>query len=66
MPEHQDFRAQESYAFDVISSRSDLTITLDVSPSELELAFATAGASLCRSVLQAIVTAMVYADPLAD
>ena len=54
MMEHAD-----RWEFDVIPPLSSVTITLDVSPSELELALATSGASLCRAMMNAIVAAMV-------
>jgi len=44
---------------DVIPPLNSLTITLDVSPQELELAVATNGASLCKAMMRAIVAAMV-------
>ena len=36
-----------------------VTITLDVSPTELELAVATSGKSLCPAMMNAIIAAMV-------
>jgi len=44
---------------DVIPPLHKVTITLDVSPSELELAVATSGVDLCKAMMQAIVAAMV-------
>jgi hypothetical protein len=44
---------------DVIPPINSLTITLDVSPPELELAVATRGVSLCNAMMRAIVAAMV-------
>ena len=44
---------------DVIPPLGSITITLDVSPSELKLALATSGVSLCRAMMNAIVAAMV-------
>ena len=36
-----------------------MTITLNVSPPDLELAVATSGVSLCPAMMQAIVAVMV-------
>ena len=47
------------WELDVIPPLGSITITLDVSPPELELAVATSGASLCAAVMRAIVAAMV-------
>ncbi|MCJ7529388.1 MAG: hypothetical protein MUO37_15080 [Methyloceanibacter sp.] len=44
---------------DVIPPLRSFTITLNVSPADLELAVATSGASLCGAMMQAIVAAMV-------
>jgi hypothetical protein len=44
---------------DVIPPLHPLTITLHVSPPELELAVATSGVSLCEAMMKAIVAAMV-------
>jgi hypothetical protein len=44
---------------DVIPPLGSVRITLDVSPSELELAVATGGVSLCPAMMNAIVAAMV-------
>lgn len=44
---------------DVIPPLGSVRITLDVTPSELELAIASGGASLCGAMLQAIIIAMV-------
>jgi hypothetical protein len=44
---------------DVIPPLGSVTITLDVSPLEIELALATSGVSLCRAMMTAIVAAMV-------
>ena len=49
----------EHWDLDVIPPPSAIRITLDVSPTELELAVATSGASLCVAVMTAIVAAMV-------
>ena len=45
--------------FDVIPPLHSVTITLDVSPTELELAVATSGKSLCPAMMNAIIAAMV-------
>jgi hypothetical protein len=44
---------------DVIPPLGSVRIVLDVSPSELELAVASSGASLCTAMMNAIVAAMV-------
>jgi hypothetical protein len=44
---------------DVIPPLASVKITLEVSPSELELAVATRGVSLCSAMMHAIVAAMV-------
>ena len=44
---------------DVIPPLGTVTISLDLSPSELELAVATSGVSLCTAMMEAIVAAMV-------
>lgn len=44
---------------DVIPPLTTVTITLDVTPPELELAVATSGISLCPAMMRAIVAAMV-------
>jgi hypothetical protein len=44
---------------DVIPPLRSFTITLNVSPADLELAVATSGASLCGAMMQAIIAAMV-------
>jgi len=54
MMEHTD-----RWELDVIPPLNSLTITLDVSPQELEMAVATSGASLCSAMMRAIVAAMV-------
>ena len=48
---------------DVIPPLNKVTITLDVSPAELELAVATNGASLCPAMMNAIVAALVFDTP---
>lgn len=45
--------------FDFIPPVDTISITLDVSPLELELALPTSGMSLCRAMMNAIVAAMV-------
>lgn len=45
--------------FDFIPPIDTISITLDVSPLELELPVATSGMSLCRAMMNAIVAAMV-------
>jgi hypothetical protein len=54
MMEHTD-----RWELDVIPPLNPLTITLDVSPQELEMAVATSVASLCSAMMRAIVAAMV-------
>lgn len=54
MMEHTD-----RWELDVIPPLNSFTITLDVSPQELEMAVATSGASLCAAMMRAIVAAMV-------
>jgi len=54
MMEHPD-----QWELDVIPPLSSITITLDVTPPELELAVATSGVSLCPAMMRAIVAAMV-------
>jgi hypothetical protein len=49
----------ERWELDVIPPLTTLTITLDVSPQELEMAVATDGASLRGAMMRAIVAAMV-------
>jgi hypothetical protein len=49
----------DRWELDVIPPLNSLTITLDVSPPELELAVATSGTSLCRAMMRAIVAALV-------
>ncbi len=51
---------------DVIPPLHSVTITLDVSPTELELAVATCGKSLCPAMLNAIMAAMVVDTTLQD
>ena len=45
--------------FDFIPPIDTISITLDVSPLELELPVATSGMPLCRAMMNAIVAAMV-------
>jgi hypothetical protein len=47
------------FEFDIIPPLNSVTITLNVSPSDLELAVATSGVSLCPAMMRAIVAAMV-------
>jgi hypothetical protein len=47
------------WELDIVPPLSSVTITLDVSPPELELAVATSGVSLCGAMMKAIVAAMV-------
>ena len=54
MAEHPD-----QCELDFIPPLRPITIILDVSPPELELAMATSGASLCPAMMRAIVAAMV-------
>ena len=54
--EHGDTNDGE---IDVIPPLRSVTITLDVSPTELELAVATSGKSLCPAMMNAIIAAMV-------
>jgi hypothetical protein len=54
MREHPD-----QWELDVIPPFGAITITLDVSPPELELAVATSSVSLCPAMMRAIVAAMV-------
>jgi hypothetical protein len=49
----------ERWELDVIPPLNSFTITLNVSPPELEMAVATSGASLCSAMMRAIVAAMV-------
>jgi hypothetical protein len=48
-----------NWDLDGVPPLGSITITLDVSPPELELAVATSGASLCGAMMRAIVAAMV-------
>lgn len=49
----------ERLELDVVPPLDAVTITLNVSPPDLELAMATAGLSLCPAMMTAIVAAMV-------
>lgn len=53
----------QRWELDVIPPLDSVTITLCVSPPELELAVATSGASLCPAMMRAIVAAMVVDAP---
>lgn len=50
---------QETGELDIIAPLHDITITLNVSPLDLELAVATGGLALCPALMRAIVAAMV-------
>ena len=45
--------------FDFVAPTTPLSVTLDLSPEELELAVATEGASLCGIAMKAIIAAVV-------
>ena len=49
----------DRWELDVIPPLGSVTITLDVSAPELELAVATSGKSLCPAMMNAIIAAMV-------
>ena len=49
----------DRFEFDIIPPLDSVTITLNVSPPDLELAVATSGVSLCPAMMRAIVAAMV-------
>jgi len=49
----------ERLELDIIPPLDAITITLNVSPPDLELAVATSGVSLCPAMMKAIVAAMV-------
>jgi hypothetical protein len=49
----------ERLELDVIPPLDSITITLNLSPPDLELAVATSGLSLCPAMMRAIVAAMV-------
>jgi hypothetical protein len=49
----------ESWELDIVPPIEAISITLNVSPPDLELAVATAGLSLCPAMMRAIVAAMV-------
>ena len=57
--EHSGPKHSDRGELDVIPPLRSFTITLNVSPADLELAVATSGASLCGAMMQAIVAAMV-------
>jgi hypothetical protein len=48
-----------AWELDVIPPLNAVTITLNLSPPDLELAVATGGLSLCPAMMRAIVAAMV-------
>jgi hypothetical protein len=56
----------DRWELDVIPPLGSVTITLDVSAPELELAVATSGVSLCTAMMRAIVAAMVVDAPWRD
>jgi hypothetical protein len=49
----------EPVELDIVPPLDAITITLNVSPPDLELAVATSGVSLCPAMMKAIVAAMV-------
>ena len=49
----------EHWELDIIPPLVAVTITLKVSPPDLEMAVATSGVSLCPAMMRAIVAAMV-------
>ncbi|HXG79551.1 MAG TPA: hypothetical protein VNJ31_09470 [Methyloceanibacter sp.] len=51
---------------DIIPPLDAVTITLSVSPPDLELAVATKGVSLCPAMMRAIVAAMVVNTDLRE
>ena len=53
------FAHQDVAEVDVIPPLGSVRIVLDVTPSELELAVATAGVSLCPAMMNAIIAALV-------
>jgi hypothetical protein len=53
----------ERWELDVVPPLGVVTITLNVTPPELELAVATSGISLCPAMMRAIVAAMVVDGP---
>ena len=59
MMQHSMMEYSDRGELDVIPPLRSFTITLNVSPADLELAVATSGASLCGAMMQAIVAAMV-------
>jgi hypothetical protein len=50
--------------FDVIPPKEPISITLELKPEEIELAFATEGESLRRKVLMALVISMISDHPI--
>lgn len=54
-----DVEHRDRGELDVIPPLCSVRIVLDVSPSELELAVATLGVSLCPAMMNAIIAAMV-------
>ena len=49
----------ERLEMDIVPPLDAVTITLVVSPPDLELAVATSGVSLCPAMMRAIIAAMV-------
>ncbi len=56
----------DRWELDVVPPLQSITITLNVSPTELELAVATCGKSLCTAMMSAIVAAMVVDTTLQE
>jgi len=57
--QHSMMEYSDRGELDVVPPLRSFTITLNVSPADLELAVATSGASLCGAMMQAIIAAMV-------
>ena len=49
--------------FDVIPPKGPVTVSIEMDPDEIELAFASEGASIQSKILKALVIAMVN-DPI--
>ena len=49
--------------YDVIPPKGPVTLSIELNPAEVELAFATAGSSVRPKVLMALVIAMIN-DPI--
>jgi hypothetical protein len=56
----------ERLELDIIPPLRAVTITLNLSPPDLEMAIATSGASLCPAMMRAIVAAMVIDSGLRE